>query len=138
MPQASRRKAIHAQAHALTPVVVIHSGCVCTFLRIGWIHYLTKATITYLVTSKGIMLMSVIEVSIGLVCVSLATYRPLFRSLGSLSRNRSYYHYYYGNDSRGAPDDDYIVEGTMTATSMSLINHKGQKPVLTVYETDKV
>jgi len=65
------------------------------------------------------------EVSIGLVCVSLATYRPLFTGIIS-RRNPSY----YVNDRSGECEDDF-EHGT--ATTLSLLSHKGKvTPVITL------
>lgn len=74
-------------------------ACVCTIIRIGWIHYLVLPTNAYIVTAQGITLLSGIELSIGLICISLATYKPLFKRF--LEHTRFYSGSRYGNDSEG-------------------------------------
>lgn len=54
-------------------------GSICTLVRIGWVHDLTNPAVNFLVTLKGITLISAAEISIGLVCINLATYKPLLR-----------------------------------------------------------
>lgn len=56
-------------------------GCVSTFVRIIYIPELAKPTTNYIRTGQRVDLLSAIELSVGLVCVSLATYRPLIHFL---------------------------------------------------------
>lgn len=74
-------------------------ACICTFIRIGWIHYLVLPTGAYIVTARGIAVLSGVELSIGLICISLATYKPLFKCF--YDRTRCYYGSHYGNDTEG-------------------------------------
>ncbi|KAB8975989.1 hypothetical protein FH972_026868 [Carpinus fangiana] len=68
------------------------SGGICTVVRIAYIHTLTRPTLTYFQTSKLIALMSAAELSIGLTCICLSTYKPLVRFF--FPRDE---YYYYGD-----------------------------------------
>lgn len=67
-------------------------------MRLGWIHYLVMPTTAFIVTSQGITLFSSIELAIGLICLSLATYKPVWHRI--LGRPDTNYTSWYGSHSR--------------------------------------
>lgn len=100
------------------------SGCIVTIVRLGYIHNLTSAQDTFLINCQGIGLMSCVELAVGLVCISLATYRPLV--------NR-----YITNRTRIEDDDDNDSESqldksqTLTAISLQYTNVSASSPTST-------
>ncbi|KAI9653593.1 MAG: hypothetical protein M1831_005975 [Alyxoria varia] len=86
-------------------------GVVCTIIRIGYVYKLSASSEDYYVMIKPMVLLSGAELSIGITCVSLCTYRPLFSWLFGKDEN-----YYYPNDeesnaqekSRGTLDSSQV------------------------------
>lgn len=54
-------------------------GVISTLVRIGWLHDLVDFNANPLEPLAGIAVTSGAELSIGLACACLATYKPLFR-----------------------------------------------------------
>lgn len=64
-------------------------GCIATFIRIAYIPELIQPTGNLIFTARRICLLSSIELSVGLICISLASFRPLLHFFLVHHKNRS-------------------------------------------------
>lgn len=54
---------------------------IATFARFGYVNDLTKPGINFFKTAQPIGFLAALELAIGVTCISMCTYKPLFRSL---------------------------------------------------------